>query len=148
MSAGKGSDESESLCVSCGLCCDGTLFSFVPITTSELPWAERLRLPMMPRHQAFLLRCPCLDGTRCGEYLERPGSCRTYRCKLLKRLDAGETTLEDALAKVATTKALCQAAFPDGRAAGAPPDRENEVLWKLDAAELVARLDRDFKPQT
>jgi hypothetical protein len=64
---------------------------------------------------------------------------------LLKQVEAGETTIEHARAKVATAKALARATYPNGRAAGAPPGRADEVLWQLEAGELEARLDRDFQ---
>lgn len=129
------------------MCCDGTLFAWVRLEPNELAWAQRLRLPLIDKgeNQAFVQRCACFDGARCSEYADRPTRCRSYRCKLLKRVEAGETTLEDARVKVATAKALALATFPNGRAAGAPPGRADDVVWMLEAGELEARLDRDFQ---
>jgi len=84
---------SSELCRSCGLCCDGTLFGYVPVSTDE---AQRLRhrLPILvpsgnlePR---FEQRCVALGPRGCDVYDERPGTCSTYRCKLLRRVEAGE----------------------------------------------------------
>lgn len=129
------------------MCCDGMLFSWVRLEPSELAWAERLQLPLIDKGEsrAFLQPCACFDGARCNAYAERPTRCGNYRCKLLKSVDAGETALADALGKVATTKALAQATYPNGRAAGAPHGLADDVFWQRDAGELEARLDRDFQ---
>jgi uncharacterized protein len=138
---------SQGLCESCGLCCDGTLFSWVRLEPSELAWAQALRLPMIDKSgtPAFLQPCACFDGARCLAYAERPTRCRNYECKLLKSVDAGETTLEDAFAKVRKAKDLARATFPKGRSQGAPPGLADDPLWHAQAGDLEARLDRDFQ---
>lgn len=73
--------------------------------------------------------------------------CGNYRCKLLKRVEAGETTLTDALATVTTTKALARSTYPNGRPAGTPPGMADGALWQAEAGELEARLDRDFEEE-
>ena len=120
---------SETLCASCGLCCDGTLFSWVRLEPSERAWAERLRLPLIDKGEskAFLQPCACFDGARCTSYADKPMRCGNYRCKLLKSLEAGETTLTDALATVTTTKALARVTYPNGRPAGA--GSANSLAW-------------------
>jgi hypothetical protein len=129
------------------LCCDGTLFAWVRLETIELAWAQRLRLPLIEKdgNQAFVQPCACFDGARCSEYADRPTRCGNYRCKLLKRVESGETPLEEAFIEVETAKGLARAAYPNGRDAEAPPGRAHDAAWNLQADELEAFLDGHFQ---
>ncbi len=102
----KASAASE-LCTACGMCCDGTLFSFVAISSDEARTlkaagvevrddAGRLRLPQ---------RCGALDGCRCTVYAQRPFVCRRFDCLLARALNEKELPLADALAIVAEARA-------------------------------------------
>jgi Fe-S-cluster containining protein len=97
------------LCRSCGLCCNGTIFDYVPVTDEE---SERLvrRLPMQPddgeRGRHFELGCPALGKRGCGVYADRPISCSSFRCKLLRKVESGETTGADALELIGGLLAL------------------------------------------
>jgi hypothetical protein len=53
---------------------------------------------------AFAQPCPAFDGKLCGIYGDRPKRCRTFECGLLKRVQAGETTVEAALKKIAAAR--------------------------------------------
>jgi hypothetical protein len=48
----------------------------------------------------FLQPCSCFDGTRCRIYSERPVRCRTFECRLLRRVEAREVPLPAALKTV------------------------------------------------
>jgi uncharacterized protein len=100
--------ELEKLCSQCGLCCDGSLFTFVPVSPSE---AERLqgKLALFTRKQGDqILQQPCqaLEGTCCRVYAERPLACRDFVCTLWKAFDEGEARLDDALKLVEKAHAL------------------------------------------
>jgi len=89
------------LCVHCGLCCDGSLF-----TRAALTEAERTRLgdrvESFERDGKLRLRQPCrqLDAqSGCACYADRPQVCRDYACRLLKRVQAGQ--LPEAAARTA-----------------------------------------------
>jgi uncharacterized protein len=99
-------DESveQRLCVSCGVCCDGTLFKDVQLQPADDPAKLKsagLRLAMP--HSAFRiphLRQPCAAlGTdcRCGIYPDRPLYCRQFECLLLKSAKAGHIEISPAL---------------------------------------------------
>ena len=78
----------DTLCTRCGLCCDGTLLGDVELTGP----AEAARLELLGLDvdtddadtELLSLPCAALCGTRCGIYLQRPQSCRTFECRLLQ----------------------------------------------------------------
>jgi len=110
------------LCKMCGLCCNGTLFGAVRLLEDEPP---RRRLPVQRDDAGLLIRlpCPAHDGV-CTIYEDRPAICRTYRCLLLSRLEAGEIELADATARVSKVKELVVAIAP------LLPPAEEGTLWE------------------
>lgn len=109
----------SDLCIQCGLCCNGALFGFVPLTAEE---------QALPRHRAhgerMPLPCEFLDGRKCTIYGEGPPRvCGEFRCRLLRRFEAGDVTLEDAMEEVAEAHrlhdAVCETLPPDTRLAEA-----------------------------
>jgi uncharacterized protein len=87
------------LCVSCSMCCDGTLFSRLTI----LPKEEKLFGPQakffeLNGGRRMRLGCTELgnDGA-CGLYENRPANCRSFKCELLLAQEAG--TIDDTKAK-------------------------------------------------
>ena len=87
-----------SLCLDCGLCCDGTLFHAVPITPEE---AERLagRVRLTSDQKEMLQSCRALEGCRCTVYEDRPSTCRQYRCLVLTSFQSGK--IDEAQARAA-----------------------------------------------
>lgn len=104
----------EALCQSCGLCCDGSLFTRVPLGLSEKVPEVKLRVVTNEfggRH--FPQRCAALEGTVCQVYAERPLACRRYECLLFSALREGEVSLPESLAVVCRAQGLVQAARTD-----------------------------------
>ena len=101
-----------ALCQACGLCCDGTLFSVVPLATNERP-PLGVTVETKPTG-ARALRQPCsaLAGTCCTVYEQRPLACRRYQCLLYEALQSEEENLAGALRIVARAKALTAAVKP------------------------------------
>ena len=99
-------EERSSLCLACGLCCQGVLHDLVPLDEDELTLAGKLHLPVVesPLRVAFRLPCPRLDERRCTVYLERPRTCASYACELLRSFGAGEIDAPTALARVTATR--------------------------------------------
>jgi hypothetical protein len=99
----------SSLCVGCGLCCSGVLFTNVRAEPAEVPRMRALGVEVEQGRGdrlQFRLPCPHHDDGRCGIYADRFLKCRSFRCALLKRLDSGEETLAAAQATVAQAKAM------------------------------------------
>jgi len=63
-----------------------------------------LALGMKGSKLAFAQPCTCFDGKLCGIYADRPKRCRTFKCGLLKRVQAGELDADTALKTIAKTK--------------------------------------------
>jgi Fe-S-cluster containining protein len=103
----RGERERSDLCLSCGLCCQGVLHDLVPLDEDELDRAARLRLPVVesPLRLAFRLPCPRLDDRRCTVYAERPRTCASYACELLRAYGAGEVDEATALGRIAEVRA-------------------------------------------
>jgi hypothetical protein len=97
----------EALCLKCGLCCDGTLFTHVALSTAE---AERLkgRVELQANEKAGVLRQPCsaLKGCACTVYSQRPAGCARFVCMLGAALSAKEVGLDEALETVRQAQAL------------------------------------------
>ncbi|MFY0570821.1 YkgJ family cysteine cluster protein [Archangium lansingense] len=93
----------STLCLRCGLCCDGTLFTHVPLRSTETGPLKALGLPVKEREDGTPIlpqRCAALDGRKCTAYAARPEECRRYHCHLFSALSEGEVSLEEALSVV------------------------------------------------
>ena len=84
-----------SLCLSCGLCCDGTLFRRVALDPGE---STRLgtRVRLSEDDGSLVQPCRALSGKKCGVYEDRPSVCRKFRCLALEQLEAGDLTSDEA----------------------------------------------------
>ena len=100
----------NTLCKSCGLCCTGHLFIWTKLRSAELDSATALGLRVLrdvPRQRGFNQPCSLWQG-QCTVYSSPhyPHFCRTYKCKLLKKLLDETVPLPDALANIADAKEL------------------------------------------
>lgn len=114
----------EDLCLSCGLCCDGSLFWAVPVARGEdvpatLDAEGRLRQP-----------CACFEG-RCTIYPDRPASCRSFDCRVLQTVRAGRRDHAWALRQIAGMRRVLAAVD------AALPGSEPSIYRR--AAEFLAR---------
>jgi hypothetical protein len=108
------------LCKSCGLCCTGHLFVWTKLRSAELDAAEVLGLNVfrsVPRLRGFSQPCPLWQG-QCTIYSSPhyPHSCRTYKCKLLKKVLDETTSLPEARTGIEEAKAIIhemEALLPD-----------------------------------
>lgn len=100
------SDSDGGICADCGLCCDGTLFSLSTVPSGERQSVEAAGLAVEEIDGVPAFRQPCrqLCGTRCQIYPQRPPSCRKFRCRTLRNLDAGEIDAAEAGRRIATAR--------------------------------------------
>ena len=90
----------QSLCMACGLCCDGTLFDQTDLCAED----DITRLPGLSvaavsneAKPAFRQPCAAYTNCACSIYPDRPHTCREFRCALLRRFKANKISTSDAL---------------------------------------------------
>lgn len=90
--------DANSLCLECGLCCNGVIFADVQLQAEDD--ADELRalgLAFLPNQkskigiQKFRQPCNAFEGCRCRIYAQRPRYCREFECLLLRSVKAGDT---------------------------------------------------------
>ena len=102
-------ENKNSLCLSCGFCCDGTLFGRVPLRKDDprVPLrAVGIHIETKEGKSSFGQPCSAFRSDSCHVYADRPASCRSFRCDLLKEFESGGVSREDALSRIAKAKSL------------------------------------------
>src|SRR5262245_65319934 len=104
--------DGSELCLQCGLCCDGTLFTNITLKPSEHAYAQSLGLAVNTTPDGGLgAPQPCsafVDGC-CSLYaVGRPAACGSYRCELLKAYAAGTRNLDEVLPVVHLVRSLAR----------------------------------------
>lgn len=89
----------ERLCLACGLCCDGTLFTHVALTDEE---SRRLGFDGVLRQPCENLKADC----RCAVYAMRPKGCARFVCMLGRALEDKEVPFEEAVELVNEARRL------------------------------------------
>jgi Fe-S-cluster containining protein len=94
-------DDANSLCLECGLCCNGVIFADVQLRRGDN--AARLRtlgLAFVQKPKAgvekFKQPCAAFGECKCNIYSDRPKYCREFECLLLKNVKAGEVKISEA----------------------------------------------------
>ncbi len=93
-----GDDTDESICIDCGMCCDGTIFSRVELPSPgdvAMLVGTPVRIEGSEAEPFFSLPCAAFNGC-CSIYTVRPSICRSFRCLLLRRLEKGDVSTEEA----------------------------------------------------
>lgn len=93
-----------ALCPACGLCCNGVLFADVELQRgAEADRLQALGVKLFAKggKRRFSQPCQCFDGKLCRIYADRPERCRTFECRLLKRVIAGELPADVSLKFIA-----------------------------------------------
>ena len=94
----------QEICLNCGLCCDGTLFSYADLATGEqgnLPDEIEQKYAKQDDYEYFALPCSYFCG-KCTIYdQKKPIVCSVFRCQLLKNVSSAKITQSDAIKTVA-----------------------------------------------
>ena len=126
----------SDLCRLCGLCCDGNLFSHVPLQQAEIDTARRNGLAVVSLvgdSPAIRQCCTALRERQCTVYAQRPERCRRYVCRLLEARAREELSQEEALAVVERARALLadveRSLAPDADPLASVMDRARFADW-------------------
>ncbi len=146
----------SQLCVSCGMCCDGTLFSQALLKAGEPDEARRLGMQVFTigsgppetvvgYDDAFRLPCHLHDRGWCTIYDDtaRPHVCGAFQCVLLKRLVAGEVDLDRSLEAARIGRDLAdQVKGRVGSATAEPGSLWAQVadVWRVEGNNVISRL--------
>jgi uncharacterized protein len=85
-----------SLCLECGLCCNGVIFGDVKLQPADS--AAHLRsLGLSIKSNAFKQPCAAWQNCRCAIYSDRPTHCSKFECLLLKDVAAKALAPAEAL---------------------------------------------------
>lgn len=104
MSTPENVSEASNICLSCGLCCDGTLIGFVELNNEEIPAIRELMEIEEVNGKGFFLH-PCskfCDG--CTVYSKRPKQCGLFKCGLLKSVEQKELDFDSAVTTIDVVK--------------------------------------------
>lgn len=90
----------QSLCVRCGLCCDGTIFEWASVVPEDDPTqldAGGFVVQTVEDRQRFWQPCHHQQSRICTIYQQwRPSICHRFKCGVLKRMEAGELSVDEA----------------------------------------------------
>ena len=132
----KASGGDDNICIECNICCDGTLFSRVGVSPEEQEkLKEKGRFYTKSNGELRMwLGCMYLGKDGCCEcYDDRPEICRSYRCDLLKAVQAGHTTSEEARSIIREAKDLRAKAVDACRSALSAGGGEVKAAPDIDA---------------
>lgn len=93
----------RNICVKCGLCCDGTIFTQARLNYEDAPTAckaKGIELIEVGGNDSIYLPCSRLTNKTCSIYRDRPSVCKNYKCKLLTAYETGQTTYENAISLI------------------------------------------------
>lgn len=107
-----GMNEEQNLCKLCGLCCDGTLYDRVHIKDpADLYLVKSLDYIVTKEVDGISFKQPCPYFSNCCSVynsINRPHTCRTYHCKLLKKYQKELIDFNTALNIVQATKSKAE----------------------------------------
>jgi hypothetical protein len=143
--------------MTCGLCCDGTLFGHVHLKPEDevAPLAAcGIKILLNSNSSAFKQPCAAFKSYTCSIYADRPHNCRDFQCVLLKRFKANAISQTEALKLIRDAVTLRDnvkqnmlAAFDDNNWALDEFTSRLRARWKdapVDAKRRYAELFRGF----
>ncbi len=105
--------------------------------------AVGVRFSTTAEKTSFLQPCSAFCQGCCSVYDGRPSVCREYRCALLRRLEAGEVSSEEARSLIASTIAIRDRVRPELEHLVEPQEAlALDGLYKLLFAKLETASDR------
>ncbi|MBI1298543.1 hypothetical protein GC175_26720 [bacterium] len=130
----------QSLCMRCGLCCDGTLFEWARVVPDDDPAqldAGGFVLQTHRDRQRFELPCHHQQSRICTIYQQwRPSVCHHFKCGVLRRMEAGELSVDEAQALILRTVKVADRVWAQLR-----PHLDDQIIpLKASMQSLQSRL--------
>lgn len=137
------SQPAGAICLDCGICCDGTLHGHTIVRTEDEDVVRALGLEIVEEQGKRQFDQPCAHfcGT-CGVYENRPPVCRRYRCALLKRVEAGDLSADEADDRIKTALKLRTAVVGSAPAAKIPAARARLAIELKESLPTLEGEDR------
>ncbi len=135
------------VCLACGLCCEGALYTHVGLREDEIAFAEGLELKVVHLDKGrvtgdfYLLPCHYLVDKKCSIYQERFEVCRTYQCMLTENVRAGVVEQDTAVGIVKDLRQRFELVRAELNPEGKPvsiPDLVRIHVSKLTSADVAA----------
>ena len=126
--------DTVSICIGCGLCCDGTVVSHLAVADeSDLGAPLRMlgvEIVAAAEPPVFALPCPAVADGRCTIHgLHRPSACSQFECRVSAAVLDGSMATETARATIAHAVAL----------------RAEVAAGRRSSTDLEDFLDREFR---
>jgi hypothetical protein len=77
-----------------------------PLQVAGINIQQKEILPSKEIRKSFRLPCEAFRNNCCQVYIDRPGSCRKFKCELLKKFERGAVSWEDAREKIVSVQRL------------------------------------------
>jgi Fe-S-cluster containining protein len=134
---------SQGLCLTCGLCCDGTLFWGVPlIPDDDVTALKAAGINIFSDSTLTVLKLPCAahKNCTCTVYGNRPQECRTFKCKLLKRFEQDDISEQSAREIINKMKSLKREMNALARAASTTAQSGEEIMLLMRRCQIDASM--------
>lgn len=133
----------SDLCLSCGMCCDNTMFGRVIVEEDEARTIRPLGIEVIEYDDgelSFNQPCPRLCDKKCQVYKARPWTCESYVCETIKQLRASSIDAAGAQHRIDT---VLEAKAVLARQAGDVDlfEYRNEVTDALEEGEPASAIE-------
>lgn len=137
-------DAATALCLDCGICCEGVLYTYGQLHEDEVERIIDLGILVSEESEApaFVQPCACHLDRRCAVYDDRPRTCVTYRCALLRSAQTGTSTFAECHRIVKEVRAVISRIY--GRIGTRDPSKR---IWSQAGDYLRAHMPPDSGPQ-
>lgn len=127
----------QEICVSCGFCCDHTIFDIVIIQKDEFIGKEFTSNEVLVEGERyFKLPCPYFD-TKCTLYNGiKPKRCSEFRCEVLKTVENDELSQEKAMQLIADVRIQRDAILNDFKKLSGDKVTFRELVKRFEKAEI------------
>ena len=138
-------NESTNLCLSCGLCCDGTLIGFVKLDPNEISKIKEVKNIEEVNGNGFFLQ-PCSDYCDgCTIYAQRPKQCASFKCGLLTSVEQKKLDFNSAIEIINSVKLKKEVIEKNTTALGLELKAKSFYFKTLELKKLIKNISTKSK---